>query len=88
MNTKNRIIDGRKTVSTSEVSNELCINVDVQLLTELGYAPAFEAGVGTYWFADEIAGMALTLSECLESIVGSLEEKHGLPPYLKESIDG
>ena len=87
MFTTTKMIDGRKTLSTSEICEELGIGITRQALFDLGFTPAFETHVGSYWFADELAGMAGTLAEVLESMMGGFEEKHGVPFYVKEAID-
>lgn len=86
MTTEFETIDNRIIVTTSKVSEELGINVSVELLYNLGFTPAIEPGVGTYWFADEIAGMAVELSSCLESLAGPLEEKYGVPEYIRIEV--
>lgn len=82
-----KMIDGRKTITTGEVCEELGINITGQMLFDIGFSPAFETSVGTYWFADELSGMAGELAEILENMMGSLEEKHGVPPYVSAEID-
>ena len=81
-----KIIDGRKVISTSEVCDELGITISKQNLFDLGFTPAFETHVGTYWFADGLAGMAGELAQVLESMMGHLEEKHGVPDYIHEAV--
>ena len=81
-----KIIDGRKVISTSEVCDELGITISRQNLFDLGFTPAFETHVGTYWFADELSGMAGELAEVLQSMMGNLEERHGVPYYVREAV--
>lgn len=87
MTNEHKMIDGRKTISTGEVCDELGVSMTRQILFDLGFTPAFETSVGTYWFADELSGMAGQLAEVLESMMGQLEDKHGVPPYVREAID-